>query len=102
VIISGVLHVESLVGIVNGLESLFHALEGIVPLIKACRADAPKIEELFRQVADFKHPAELAKLLGHNILANGVDITLETASAVLDCKSKNWGRLGEDVGTILG
>lgn len=71
VIISGVLHVESVVGIVSGLESIFHALEGIVPLVKACKADVPKIKELLHQVADFRHPAELAKELGHNILSNG-------------------------------
>jgi len=87
--------------IIGGLESVFHGLMGIVPLFKDCVADVPKIKELFHLVEDFKHPAELAKAVGHNIIANGIDISLEVASFFLDAKDKCWQRLGEDLGKIL-
>merc|ERR1711933_522078 len=100
-IVGGVMSLVSVVHIVGGLESLFHGLTGIVPLFKDCVADVPKIKELFHEVEDFKHPAELAKAVGHNIIKNGIDISLEVASALLDVKDQSWQRLGEDVGRIL-
>merc|ERR1712039_810772 len=102
-IIGGVMSLVSgsVVHIIGALESLFHGLMGIVPLFKDCVADVPKIKELFHLVEDFKHPAELAKAVGHSIVANGIDISLEVASALLDAKDKCWQRLGEDLGKIL-
>jgi len=97
----GVMSLVSVIHVVGGLESLFHGLMGIVPLFKDCIADAHKMKELFHLAEDFKHPAELAKALGHNIIENGVDISLEVASALLDVKDQCWQRLGEDVGKIL-
>merc|ERR1712039_985535 len=103
-IIGGVMSLVSgsVVHIIGALESLFHGLMGIVPLFKDCVADVPKIKELFHLVEDFKHPAELAKAVGHNIVKNSIDISLEVASALLDAKDKCWQRLGEDLGKILG
>merc|ERR1719343_1763660 len=100
-IIGGVMSLVSVVHVVGGLESLFHGLMGIVPLFKDCVADAPKIKELFHEVEDFKHPAELAKAVGRNVVKNGIDISLEVASALLDAKDKCWKRFGEDMGRIL-
>jgi len=100
-IVGGVMSLVSVVHIVGGLESLFHGLTGIVPLFKDCVADVPKIKELFHEVEDFKHPAELAKAVGQNIIKNGIDISLEVASALLDIKDKCWKRFGEDMGRIL-
>jgi len=101
-IIGGVLSLVSVAHSVSGLESLFHGLMGFAPLFKDCVADKSKIAELYHEVEDFKHPAELAKAIEKSIVANGIDISLEVASAILDAKDKCWLRLGEDVGKVLG
>jgi hypothetical protein len=100
-LVGGVLDLMSVVKIVDGLESLFHGLEGLVPCVKACMADKPKIVRLLKSFADFHHPEKLAELFGHNIIEHKWDLSLETASAVLDYKGRDWERFGQDVGKIL-
>jgi len=100
-IIGGVMSLVRVAHAVGGLESLFHGLMGIVPLFKDCVEDGPKIKKLFKLAGDFKHPAELAKDLGHNIIDNTVDISLEVVSVLVDVKDQSWQHLGEDVGKIL-
>jgi len=100
-VVGGVLECMSGVGIVPGLESLFHGLEGLVPLVKDCYQEKGRIMDLLAECADFKDPRGLARRLGHNILSNGVDITIELAQAALDIKGKEYQRLGEAVGKIL-
>merc|ERR1712050_686829 len=100
-VVGGVLECMSGVGIIPGLESLFHGLEGLVPLLKDCYHEKGKIMQLISECADFKDPRGLARRLGHNILSNGVDITIELAQAALDIKGKEYQRLGEAVGKIL-
>jgi len=100
-LIGGVMDIMSVVDIVNGLESLFHGLEGIVPSYKDCMADKPKIVDLLKSFSDFKHPKDLAKIFGKHILENKLDLSLETAAVVLDYKGGEWRRFGEDVGEIL-
>lgn len=100
-LIGGVIDIATGVGIPAGLESLFHGLEGLVPTFKDCMADKPKIMNLLHTLKDFKHPSELAKKLAQDIVNNGVDISLEVASAVLDYKSRSWQRFGEDIGKII-
>jgi hypothetical protein len=100
-IIGGVASLASVVNVVGGLESLFHGLMGIVPLFKDCVRDIPKIKLLLREAADFRHPAELAKVVAQNMLKNKVDISLEVVSVLVDVKGQSWQHLGEDVGKIL-
>jgi hypothetical protein len=100
-VIGGVLQCLSGVGIIGGLENLFHGLEGLVPFIKDCYHEKSEIMNLLSECAAFKDPPALARKLGHNILTNGVDITIELAQAALDIKGKDYERLGQDVGKIL-
>merc|ERR1712190_369184 len=63
--------------------------------------DIPKIKLLLREAADFRHPAELAKVVAQNMLKNKIDISLEVVSVLVDVKGQSWQHLGEDVGKIL-
>jgi len=100
-LIGGVMDIMSVVDVVNGLESLFHGLEGLVPTYRACMADKPKIVDLLRSFSDFKHPKDLATIFEKHISENKLDLSLETAAVVLDYKGGAWVRFGEDVGEIL-
>jgi len=100
-VIGGVLACMSGVGLIPGLELVFHALTGLVPFLKDCYDERSQIKNILLEFTDFRHPLELAKRFGHNIVANGIDISLELASATLDIQGKNYERLGEDVGKIL-
>jgi len=101
-VVGGVLECMSGVGIVPGLESLFHGLEGFVPLLRDCYHDKSKIIDLLRTFADFKDPHGLARQFGHNILVNGIDISIELAQIALDVQGKDYERLGKDTGLLLG
>merc|ERR1712217_169564 len=101
-VVGGVLECMSGVGIVPGLESLFHGLEGLVPFLKDCYHDRSKIMSLLRTFADFKDPHGLARQFGHNILVNGLDISIELAQIALDVHGKDYERLGKDTGLLLG
>lgn len=100
-LIGGVMDIMSVVDIVNGLESFFHGLEGIVPTYKACMADKPKIVDLLKSFSDFRHPVDLAKIFGQHIAENKLDLALETAAVILDYKGGEWRRFGQDIGQIL-
>jgi hypothetical protein len=100
-LIGGVMDIMSVVDIVNGLESLFHGLEGIVPTYRHCMADKPKIVDLLKSFSDFKHPGDLANIFAKHIAENKLDLSLETASVVLDYKGAEWRRFGQDIGEIL-
>jgi len=101
-LIGGVIDLATGVKSPSGLESLFYGLTGLVPMIKACLADKPEIMTLLHEVEDFRHPAELAKQVLKNIESNGIDISLQTASAVLAYKGQEYQRFGLSVGEILG
>jgi len=100
-IIGGVMECMSGVGVILGLESLFHGIEGLVPLFKDCYQEKSKIMDLLHTFKDFKNIHDLARTLGHNVMVNGVDLSIEASMCVLDVKGKEWKRLGEDIGKIL-
>ena len=95
-------HVSSGVGAVDGLESIFHALVGAVPAYKHFMSEKQRIIQLLHDAGDFKHPAALAVKCVENLKNNGVDISLDIASAVLAYKGQEWDRFGYEVGKILG
>jgi len=101
-LIGGVIDIVTVVDIVNGLESVFHGLEGLVPTYKACLSDKPQLMAILKEVEDFKHPAELAGKVVAAMKANGVDIGLEAAAAVLAYKGKEWNVFGFQLGKMLG
>merc|ERR1711957_1147036 len=100
-IIGGVLECMSGVGIIAGLESLFHGLEGLVPLFSDCYHEKSKIMDLLHAFKYFKNPHALARIIGHNVMADGVGISIVTAQCALDVTGKEWKRLGEDIGKLL-
>lgn len=100
-LIGGVIDVVTVVKIVGGLESLFHGLEGLVPAYKTCLSDRPRIMTLLREFKDFKHPRELATQMLANLKANGLDLSLEAASAVLAYKGQEWRQFGLALGKML-
>jgi len=100
-LIGGMMDIMSVVDIANGLESLFHGLEGIVPTYKDCMADKRHITELLERFSDFQHPRNLAKTFLKHIMENRRDLSLETEAAVLDFKGAEWKRFGQDIGRIL-
>merc|ERR1712151_596185 len=89
------------VGTIPGLELVFHAVEGLVPFLKECYSERTEIKDLLVEFADFRGPRALAEKFGHNILANGIDITLELTQAGLAIKGKEYERFGTEVGKIL-
>merc|ERR1712050_495584 len=101
-IIGGIIDIASVVKMVSGFESVFHGLEGIVPCYKACLADKPRIMHLLHTVADFSHPSQLAEMMVQSVKANGIDLSLEAASAILAFKGAEWDRFGLEIGKILG
>jgi len=70
-------------------------------MYKHCLSDREKIVDLLREMADFKQPAELAKKIMENVKKAGVDLSLETASAILAYKGAEWKRVGTEIGKIL-
>jgi 3D (Asp-Asp-Asp) domain-containing protein len=100
-VVGGVLDLMTGVMAVKGVESIFHGLVGLVPALKQCMADKPRIVALLHELHDLKDPVALAKIVGNNILTNKLDLSLETASAVLDYKAELWLRFGQDLGKIL-
>merc|ERR1712151_385207 len=101
-VVGGVMACVSGVGIISGLESLFHGLEGIMPMIKDCNHDKHEILDFLHTFKNFTHPRALARNFGRNILSNRVDLTIELAQAVVDVEGKDYERVGEDIGRILG
>merc|ERR1712232_791879 len=99
--IGGVMECASGVGIISGLESLFHGLEGIAPMVKDCHDEKNKILDLLHTFEDFRNPHALAQTFAHHILVNRVDLTVELAQAILDSVGRDYLRVGEDVGHIL-
>jgi len=87
--------------VVGGLESIFHGLTGLVPTYKECMAEKPKIMEILHEVSDFAHPKKLAEHFGQNIAENKLDISIDVALLVLDFKTKEWERFGQDMGKLL-
>jgi len=100
-LIGGVIDIATGVGAVNGLESIFHALEGLVPTYKACMADKPKVMNMLHEFEDFLHPSRLAKDVFENMKHDKIDISLNVASAVLAYKGAEWTRFGEEIGKML-
>jgi len=101
-VVGGVMECMSGVGIISGLESLFHGLEGIAPLLRDCYHDRSKMIALLHTFADFKDPHGLARQIGHHILANALDLSIELAEIALDVQGKDYERLGRDTGRLLG
>lgn len=101
-IIGGIIDIATGVKAVAGVESLFHGLEGLVPAYKQCLSDKKRIVALLREFEDFKHPVALAKKIVANMEKNDLDLSLETASAILAYKGKEWQHLGLEIGLILG
>jgi len=97
----GVLDLYSGVMIPQGLESLAHGLMGLAPALKDCLAERPQIEQLLKELGDIRHPFELAKKWEQNIKDHGLDIALETASAVLAYRGSEWHHFGKMIGEIL-
>lgn len=100
-VIGGLVDMATVALIIPGLESLFHGLQGIVPAFKACMNIKSELANIFHVFRDFVHPLELAKQVWANMKANGLDISLEVADAILAWKGPEWQRVGVDIGTIL-
>lgn len=100
-VIGGLVDMATVALIIPGLESLFHGLQGIVPAFRACMDIKSELSHIFHVFSDFAHPLELAKQIWSNIKANGLDISLEIADAILAWKGPEWQRVGVDIGTIL-
>lgn len=100
-VIGGVLECLTGVGMIRGFESLFHGIEGIVPMFKHCLDDRHKIMSILKGFGDFKDPHGLARLVEQNMIKNGIDISLGVAHAVLAAKGQQWYSLGQSVGKIL-
>jgi len=101
-VIGGVMQCLSGVGMVGGLESLFHGIEGIVPLFEDCLHDRPKIMSLLTAFGNFRDPHGMARLVEQNIVKNGLDLSINVAQGVLAAKGQEWLHFGQDIGKILG
>jgi len=100
-IVGGIIDIYTVIKAVTGFESLFHGIKGLVPMYKHCLSDRQKIVDLLREMADFRHPAELATKITENVKKAGVDLSLETAQAILAYKGAEWKRVGIEIGKIL-
>jgi len=100
-IVSGLIDISSVVKAVTGFQSLFHGIAGLVPMYKHCLSDKKEIVDLLHEMADFRHPAELAKRITENVKKVGLDLSFETASAILAYKGGEWKRVGMEIGKIL-
>jgi hypothetical protein len=101
-VVGGVMQCLSGVGMIGGLESLFHGIEGIVPTFEDCFHDRQKIVSLLTAFGKFRDPHGMARLVEQNIVKNGLDISINVAQAVLAAKGQEWHHLGQDIGKILG
>merc|ERR1711953_660042 len=101
-IIGGVMQCLSGVGIPAGLESIVRGIAGVVPMYKDCLADRKKIMDFLKLVGDFKDPHALGRLFALNIFHYRLDISIELGQAVLAVHSKNYQRLGLEIGEMLG
>jgi len=101
-VIGGVMECLTGVGMIQGLESLFHGIEGIVPTFEDCMHDRKEIMSLLKGFGLFKDPHGLARQVVQNMVNHGIDIAVLISASVLAAKGQEWHTLGEDIGKILG
>jgi len=101
-VLGGALACMTGVGTIAGLESIFHGLEGLVPLFKDCYNEKSEIWNIIKTLKNFKDAQALARSFGHNVLVNKVDLAVLSADVAFAIRGKEWKRVGEDVGKLVG